>query len=98
LPFCGFRQERLKEFVPVGRVDDEPFRRRAGLACVSESAGRCRAGGLVDVGCGKYEERVGAAKLEDALLQVASGQCADGLACTLGSGEGYALAAEVVEG
>jgi hypothetical protein len=72
-------------------VHDQSLRCDACLACVGEASNGGRSCGAVDVGIGKHDEGIGAAELEDALFEVASGEFADGAAGTLGTGQRHSL-------
>ena len=78
-------------------VDDEALGGDAGLAVVDAASLDGVVDGGVEVGGGEDDEGVGAAELEDGLLDEPAGLGGDGAACGLGAGDGDGDDAGVVE-
>src|SRR5947208_1162375 len=84
-------EERLVELVD----NDEPFRAVARLARVVDPRGDCVLDRLVEVVSAEDDERVGAAELENDLLQMPASDLRDGGAGALRAGDGYAADARI---
>src|SRR5439155_3238944 len=77
--------------------DDEPLGRDAALASVLVPGAHAGLRGGSDIGVGQYDKRVGAAQLENGLLESASARRADLAAGDIAASEGDCADAGVVD-